>query len=382
MNEPKPQPQSLRGLLAQLDAEGITDYRRYQAVRRFLGFKARDRGVPISGTFELTPLCNLDCKMCYVHLRKEQMRGAQLLSAEQWKSIMQQAIDAGMMFASLTGGECLTYPGFRELYQFLMERGIQVSILSNGRLMDEDMVDFLRQTPPALIQIMLYGASEEGYERVTGHRAFRQVMDSLHRLKEAGLPFCVAIMPNQFMCDGEAVIRLLDKEGFPFQINAGLMKPREETERGLADADLDTYVALYKLQRQLKGTPVEPACELDSLPEPGHDTSASPRGVRCGAGRSGFSVDWHGGMRPCGNFPCSPENVLQFGFDEAWKRTHQTATTFPLPSECEGCSYNAVCHGCVAEHAAGAAVGHSSTAVCMWGQRMIAEGLRSLPSES
>ena len=83
MNESKPQPQSLRELLAQLDAEGITDYRRYQAVRRFLDFKARDRGVPISGTFELTPLCNLDCKMCYVHLRKEQMRGAQLLSAEQ-----------------------------------------------------------------------------------------------------------------------------------------------------------------------------------------------------------------------------------------------------------------------------------------------------------
>ena len=382
MNEPKPQPQSLRELLAQLDAEGITDYRRYQAVRRFLGFKARDRGVPISGIFELTPLCNLDCKMCYVHLRKEQMRGAQLLSTEQWKSIMQQAIDAGMMFASLTGGECLTYPGFRELYLFLMERGIQVSILSNGRLMDEDMVDFLRQTPPALIQITLYGASEEGYERVTGHRAFRQVRDSLHRLKEAGLPFCVAITPNQFMCDCEAVIRMLHEEGFPFQINAGLMKPREETERGLADADLDTYVALYKLQRQLKGTPVEPACELDSLPEPGHDTSASPRGVRCGAGRSGFSVDWRGGMQPCNTFPCAPENVLQLGFDEAWKRTHQTATTFPLPSECEGCSYKAVCHGCVAEHAAGAAVGHASPAVCMWGQRMIAEGLRLLPSKS
>ena len=310
------------------------------------------------------------------------MRGAQLLTTDQWKSIMQQAIDAGMMFASLTGGECLTYPGFRELYLFLMERGIQVSILSNGRLMDEDMVDFLRQTPPALIQITLYGASEEGYERVTGHRAFRQVMDSLHRLKKAGLPFCVAITPNQFMCDGEAVIRLLRKEGFPFQINAGLMKPREETERGLADADLDTYVALYKLQRQLKGTPVEPACELDSLPEPGHDTSASPRGVRCGAGRSGFSVDWRGGMQPCNTFPCAPENVLQLGFDEAWKRTHQTATTFPLPSECEGCSYNAVCHGCVAEHAAGAAVGHASPAVCMWGQRMIAEGLRLLPSKS
>ena len=26
------------------------------------------KGIPISGTFELTPRCNISCKMCYVHL--------------------------------------------------------------------------------------------------------------------------------------------------------------------------------------------------------------------------------------------------------------------------------------------------------------------------
>ena len=28
--------------------------------------KARKAGIPLFGQFELTPLCNLDCKMCYV----------------------------------------------------------------------------------------------------------------------------------------------------------------------------------------------------------------------------------------------------------------------------------------------------------------------------
>ena len=68
-------PSSLQALLRQLDEQGITDYRRYQQVRNYLEFKARDRNHPISGSFELTPLCNLDCKMCYVHLHKEQMHG-------------------------------------------------------------------------------------------------------------------------------------------------------------------------------------------------------------------------------------------------------------------------------------------------------------------
>lgn len=44
--EENQQPQSLRELLTQLDAQGITDYRRYDAVRRFLGFKARKRTSP------------------------------------------------------------------------------------------------------------------------------------------------------------------------------------------------------------------------------------------------------------------------------------------------------------------------------------------------
>ena len=112
-------PSSLQALLRQLDEQGITDYRRYQQVRQYLGFKAREKNLPISNSFELTPLCNLDCKMCYVHLQREQMHGAELLTTEQWKDIMRQSIDAGMMFATLTGGECLTYPGFDELYLFL-----------------------------------------------------------------------------------------------------------------------------------------------------------------------------------------------------------------------------------------------------------------------
>ena len=29
--------------------------------------RATQTGTPLSGTFELTPRCTLDCKMCYIH---------------------------------------------------------------------------------------------------------------------------------------------------------------------------------------------------------------------------------------------------------------------------------------------------------------------------
>ena len=374
-------PLNLRALLKQLDEQGVTDHRRYHAVRKFLNFKAREKNIPISGSFELTPLCNLDCKMCYVHLNREQMHGAQLLTVDQWKAVMREAISAGMMYARLTGGECLTYPGFRELYSFLHSKGVEVSILSNGLLMDADMVDFLRENPPAAVQITLYGAGEDAYEQVTGKRAFRQVLENIRRLDEAKIPLSIAVTPNAFMQDGEDVIRLLHEEGLTFSINAGLMTPREETGRRLVDAGLDSYIAMVKLRQALKGRLTEPDCDPESLPDPGSEQSTAAKGVRCGAGRSGFAVDWQGRMRPCNTFPCEPADVLSLGFDEAWRRTNHTALNYPLPAECEGCAYKGVCKHCVAEHAAGAPAGHASPAICAWGQRMIAEGLLKLQPE-
>ena len=44
----------------------------------YLYRRATAAGLPLSGTFELTPLCNLDCRMCYVHLNKDQLKDKKL----------------------------------------------------------------------------------------------------------------------------------------------------------------------------------------------------------------------------------------------------------------------------------------------------------------
>lgn len=371
-------PEKLSQLLVQLDAKGISDDRRYEAVRKFLNFKARDKGIPISGSFELTPLCNLDCKMCYVHLDKDQMQGAQVLSVDQWKQIMQQAIEAGMMYSRLTGGECLAYAGFRELYLFLRNRGIETTILTNGLLLDEDMTAFLQNNPPAALQVSLYGAGEDTYEQVTGKRAFSIVMKNLRRIKEAGIPVTISVTPSAYMKDAEQIVQLLCEENLPFNINAGILPPRPETGRVLADALQDTYVSLLKMCSQRKDRELIVESDPESLPDSGGKQGNPVFGVTCGAGRSGFAIDWRGNMRPCNNFPCAGEDVLALGFREAWRRTNDTATHFPLPVECQECAYKSVCKHCVAEHAAGAPIGHASAAVCAMGKRMVIEGIRSL----
>ena len=115
------------------------------------------------------------------------------------------------------------------------------------------MVDFLQNSPPAAIQISLYGAGEDTYEQVTGRRAFSLIMENVRRAKAAGLPLTIAVTPSAYMTDAEQILHLLDKEELPFAVNASILPPRPETRRGMADASLDTYIAVLRLRSQLKG---------------------------------------------------------------------------------------------------------------------------------
>ena len=376
MNISDGMPSSLTELLAELDCRGITDYRRYNAVRNYLNFRAREKDIPISGVFELTPFCNLDCKMCYVHLKKNQLCGSSLLEAETWKKLISDAVKRGMMYSKLTGGECLTYPHFKEIYLFLRDKGVETSILTNGILLDETTVEFLVANPPANIQITLYGASDDTYEKVTGHRAFSKVIENIKNIISANLPLSVVVTPSSFMTDGEEIVNLIHSLGLPVTINSGLMSPRKETGRKKSDAAPDIYVRMMKLRRDLLGGTDADGRESELfLTEAAKIPDNPPKGVTCGAGRSTFSISWRGEMRPCNTFPDVAENVLETGFPEAWRRINKQVKEYPLPIECEGCKFKKVCKHCVAEHASGAPAGHANPSVCDWMRKVAAAGL-------
>ena len=66
-------------------------------IRRTLTRRCAKLGIPVCGTFELTPRCNLQCKMCYIRLTPEQMNPiGRELTATEWLHLARQAHAAGM----------------------------------------------------------------------------------------------------------------------------------------------------------------------------------------------------------------------------------------------------------------------------------------------
>ena len=95
----------------------------------FLTYKAAQAGIPLSGTFELTARCNLDCKMCYIHKKaNDSLVKKSEMSAAEWIDIARTAQKAGMFLLLVTGGEPFLRPDFFEMYDEFKSLGLSVSI--------------------------------------------------------------------------------------------------------------------------------------------------------------------------------------------------------------------------------------------------------------
>lgn len=346
--------------------------------------KARASGVPLNGQYELTPLCNFDCGMCYTHLTREQMLGKPLLDVAQWKHLTDQAFKAGLMRVNLTGGECLTYPGFEELYLYLHSLGIEIRVLTNGALLDNRWIRFFEAHPPIMIQISLYGGDEETYERVTGQRMFSVVSSNIRSLIDADLPVTLAVTPSRFMGLSGALgtVHAAHDFGIPFGIVSHLSDPKAATGRSgqQLELTLDDYVEILRYRNRLDGI-VNDETGPDQLPVPGGPHHTGGRcGLNCGGGLSSFNINWDGTMTICTDSHDVVTEPLKEGFDACWNKIHRIAAGWHRPPECMDCPYEDICQNCeLLKAAIAGGAGKQPLALCERTRYLVQHGVYTLP---
>lgn len=361
----------MRGLLEELAI--CKDEDKTDSFYTYMNQKARIVGIPLSGTFELTPRCNLDCKMCYVHLTENQIQKP-VLTKEQWISLIDQACENGMLFATLTGGECLIYSDFCEIYEYLQSRGVLVTVLTNGVLLDSKMINWFIERPPRRIQVSVYGSTPEAYDKVTGHTdAFICVDRALEELRKSGLSYNIAITVSKNMLDDfDKLYHYCDsKNPNAIRMTTLPLQPRTETGRKFESfaLTLDEQASLFRSRVDVEN------CETQSPVQVNRpDPKGLPRvGVNCVAGRSAFAVTWDGRMVPCNGFEFTESFPLQEGFAKAWENIHMKAVKYIMPVECFDCSLYYACPHCPAIHWQFSGEGHMNSFLCEKAEYMITE---------
>lgn len=338
---------------------------------------ARAHDIPISGSFELTPLCNLDCRMCYVHLPGSSAL-ERMLSGDEWIELMEQAIAHGMMIAKLTGGEAMTHPDFRRIYMYLIEQGVTVWIKTNGILLNQDMIRLFTEYPPYIVDVSLYGCDEESYEAVTGHDVFNTVTANLRAAIDAGVHVRLIVTPSACMLPWvDRVMEYARAFGADdVHVNSMLMEAIPDTGRSIADYGLSSedYERIFRKKCELFPGAANHLTEEDEelmgeLPEDAPHTL--PRGLYCNAGRISFAMHWDGSLGPCPGFPRDiiRSDAKSVGFEAAWRDINRRVKDYAVPEACHACSYNTRCHYCPPQHGSAAAKHSCNPETCVWRKR-------------
>lgn len=331
-------------------------------ITSYLFQKASRNRIPLNGTFELSPVCNFDCKMCYVHMTPQQVKntGRRMMSVDDWISLANEAKEMGMLYLLLTGGEPFLYPDFRKLYEKLAKMGFLISINSNGSLINEEVIKWLKPIAPARINITLYGATNETYKKLTGDAyGFDKVSHAIMLLKNNGfsLKLNCSLTPYNAK-DLDEMIKFADKNELVLEIATYMFPAIRKSEDNIGKNNRFTAKesAFYLLEtiRVQRGEKILQKYVKDVLsgitPCINKECmDVDPDGqVQCRAGKATFWVTWDGKILPCGMM-VSPSIQYNSGeFSNLWKDLNKKIENIRLSGICSKCSNKEICHVCAA----------------------------------
>lgn len=325
----------------------------------YLHRKASRTKTPISGTFELSPLCNMDCKMCYIKMSKEKQESiARLKTKEEWIELAQKAKEKGLLFLLLTGGEPFLVKDFKELYIELHKMGFCISINSNGTMIDEDVIEWLKQYPPMRINMTLYGASDETYGRLCNNpKGFTQVTKAISLLKENNIQVKLNCSVTPYNKDDlKQMMDFAQEHDLVIQATSYMFPPlrKDKTKIGQNNRFNAENAALYGAYISAYSNGFDRFKEYIESGQLALYDADDDCGVvegdhmRCRAGITSFWMTWEGKMLPCGMIPDGGLDPWKAGFDEAWENAKNIVSEIKLPVKCAGCGKKDECKACAA----------------------------------
>lgn len=322
-----------------------------------LVLSATHQQIPVGGAFELLPLCNMNCQMCFLRLTPEEMRiQGRMRTVAEWLALAHEGKEAGLLFLLLTGGEPFLYPDFDKLYQGLCKLGFFITINSNGTLITEDLAELLAKHKPRRVNITLYGSSNEIYGKLCGNsQGFTQAMNGIKLLKERGISVKLngSLVPGNK--DDLEKIQLIAKElEIPLEVDTYMFEPIHKKVCGQAEFSRltarEAAEGFVKVKQEVLSE--EEFMKLAKAMSECYHRKGNFEGevpleiLPCRAGRSSFWINWKGDMTPCVFMDKPAIPVFENGFAKSWEYIKQERDKLFMPPVCSKCEKRLFCTVC------------------------------------
>lgn len=273
--------------------------------------EAPDR--PIGAKFELTYACNLRCGFCYTDSPRHTLQRTPELSDEEWREVVRQSLDLGIVEAVVTGGE----PFLRKeltlgVIETLAEASVGVTLNTNGWFIDGEVAARLGALRGVTAHVSLDGARaglHDGSRGVPG--SWRRAVEGIDRLLSAGVGVCVVhvVTPG----NADAVPEFLEQM---WTLGVPWVRVTPVVMTGAAARGGDWQISRRALHEAVDEFRQRRGSAMKIVLQPGTGGTISLQGREA---PGSYLVRPNGDVRPDSMRPFSFGNALSDGVTACWK---------------------------------------------------------------
>ncbi len=301
--------------------------------------------------FNSTKTCNLGCVFCY----DKAVRGrTENLPLKVVREIAQDAVDLGARRVILSGGEPMARKDWRDVAEVFDSLGFEVSLATNGTLINGDVANFLLKLRKLSISISLDGGPEfhDRVRRQIG--AYESTIGGLKALKARGIKFDLnATLYKENVNEIKHLTKI--SRDYDCDMRLSLLHPNG---RGKEMADLClSPEEIFRIREYChvmrKNFGVKVFLNLPPLLQY-LDEIIPGRGTACGWAENFCGVLANGDVSICGVASDEPElvagNVHEKRFKDIWAtaalfKYTRSLKTKDLKGICGPCPFNSICGG-------------------------------------
>lgn len=290
--------------------------------------KAIENKVPLKVDIELTNMCNLKCKYCYVDFNKP----IEIKNIDYKKTIelLDELREMGTLFITITGGEPTLHPQFKDILNHALKNKFYVRILTNGSALSEDDIKGLNEISKnglLSIDISMHSLKENVFDDFTQKQGtFKKVMKTIELLKETEIPLSlVCNITNINIDEIEDISSFCEKNQIEIQFNP-IVYP---TINNYSNDDF--HVDNMQIKKLIE-----------------KDIFSPKRGV-CVALISKCWIDYKGEVNLCELIRTSVGNITLENFKNIWSKltkSKELKDKLKLDKECLSCSMKEKCSIC------------------------------------
>lgn len=295
---------------------------------------------PHSATIEITQKCNEKCVHCYAIKDSNKLCTGEL-TTEEIKRLIDNLANLGCIYLGFTGGEVFTRADFSEILEYARLRKFIVYVSTNGLLIREKNIKFLKKLYIRAFYLSVYSMSPVIHDGITGIMGSQEkTILAIHLLRREEIPVVINITtfsenPDEYI----AVAEFAESIGAEWRISNTIT----------AKSDGNNKTLKYRLVDKQKIFEI-----LDFTSFDGQKGSIQPFDENesvCAAGKSSLTISATGEVYPCLTLRTSFGNIRENELDEIWHnsklRKKITSIKWKDRKSCLSCPHKEYCEPCM-----------------------------------